>query len=927
MTDLEIREKKRGLPPKLQPVKVEQIKDKEAYLADFFGEASIPFAVNTTVRPPKRPVFSKSKNTSTSTAATQQTTLPEGWSRPPPVSEPEIMAENQISPSFKEDVEGSARKSDELPQHRQRPSQPAQQESLQEQPVDQGKILTEENPDIPTEPKAFQESIWKRESSPTNNDIKDSYKINFEKVEWTAQVFQLGCVDTSMQITESFQMFNVYHADLSLLLSCFYQGRPQRETIVNLDDQDEPKDDSGNLTGDLRVDTEKKDSQNVSSGVHLTSPSPDTQDLAMDDISVGQVRGRQGINRDYEGSVSAPKKIRLDNEHSSDSKEIPQQMEASHMEVKRPEPQVAPGSSTSQPVTIQTHPTDLPRDPVAIVAVREPRVIIDLSETSAATKNASRVAESRPIDDLCETSAATKNAARVAESRPEDNPQAPQVYHNSKANPSAQNSGQACVPHKVPPSEGIAAIAQSLAVGSARGAPIPKPSIGGPSHIDFATQRQVGGLVNPAQGPPLGPPLYHPNMASGQGEMGNRGYMMVNNRLYSRLGMIGTGGSSKVYKVLGLDSRILALKKVPFKKAEQAAISSYVNEVKLLQRLAGNKRIIRLLDAEINYDKGYLNLVMEFGEIDLAHMLISQRLQEFDIHFIGTYWRQMLEAVQVIHDEKIVHTDLKPANFLLVEGSLKLIDFGIAHAIANDTTNVHREGQLGTVNYMAPEACMTLPTEGGVRKLGRPSDVWSLGCILYQMVYGKTPFSDIVNVFQKMNVISSPGLRIEFPATVPSPLQLKKAAPVILYESNGQTTTGPPPPATTGEKTEKCGSQTTIAVDLHLIRIMKGCLAREPKDRLTIPDMLQDPFLHPYRCATSPCSLDASGSSSNTVTMDMDTLREVIESSMVLGVKSSGLVNHSDGSKETSLFSADAIQSATKDAMLLLQRKRSGNPQ
>ncbi|KAI8352564.1 kinase-like domain-containing protein [Mortierella sp. GBAus27b] len=707
----------------------------------------------------------------------------------------------------------------------------------------------------------------------------------------------------------------------------FNWGRPQRETIVNLDDQDEPKDDSGNLTGDLRVDTEKKDSQNVSSGVHLTSPSPDTQDLAMDDISVGQVRGRQGINRDYEGSVSAPKKIRLDNEHSSDSKEIPQQMEASHMEVKRPEPQVAPGSSTSQPVTIQTHPTDLPRDPVAIVAVREPRVIIDLSETSAATKNASRVAESRPIDDLCETSAATKNAARVAESRPEDNPQAPQVYHNSKANPSAQNSGQACVPHKVPPSEGIAAIAQSLAVGSARGAPIPKPSIGGPSHIDFATQRQVGGLVNPAQGPPLGPPLYHPNMASGQGEMGNRGYMMVNNRLYSRLGMIGTGGSSKVYKVLGLDSRILALKKVPFKKAEQAAISSYVNEVKLLQRLAGNKRIIRLLDAEINYDKGYLNLVMEFGEIDLAHMLISQRLQEFDIHFIGTYWRQMLEAVQVIHDEKIVHTDLKPANFLLVEGSLKLIDFGIAHAIANDTTNVHREGQLGTVNYMAPEACMTLPTEGGVRKLGRPSDVWSLGCILYQMVYGKTPFSDIVNVFQKMNVISSPGLRIEFPATVPSPLQLKKAAPVILYESNGQTTTGPPPPATTGEKTEKCGSQTTIAVDLHLIRIMKGCLAREPKDRLTIPDMLQDPFLHPYRCATSPCSLDASGSSSNTVTMDMDTLREVIESSMVLGVKSSGLVNHSDGSKETSLFSADAIQSATKDAMLLLQRKRSGNPQ
>lgn len=54
----------------------------------------------------------------------------------------------------------------------------------------------------------------------------------------------------------------------------------------------------------------------------------------------------------------------------------------------------------------------------------------------------------------------------------------------------------------------------------------------------------------------------------------------------------------------------------------------------------------------------------------------------------------MLEAVQVIHDEKIVHSDLKPANFVVVKGNLKLIDFGIANAIANDTTNIQREHQV-----------------------------------------------------------------------------------------------------------------------------------------------------------------------------------------------------------------------------------------
>lgn len=77
----------------------------------------------------------------------------------------------------------------------------------------------------------------------------------------------------------------------------------------------------------------------------------------------------------------------------------------------------------------------------------------------------------------------------------------------------------------------------------------------------------------------------------------------------------------------------------------------------------------------------------------------------------------MLEAVHAVHAENVVHTDLKPANFVLVKGRLKIIDFGIAKAIANDTVNIQREQQvsipsthlvlilqIGTVNYMSPEA-------------------------------------------------------------------------------------------------------------------------------------------------------------------------------------------------------------------------------
>ena len=57
-----------------------------------------------------------------------------------------------------------------------------------------------------------------------------------------------------------------------------------------------------------------------------------------------------------------------------------------------------------------------------------------------------------------------------------------------------------------------------------------------------------------------------------------------------------------------------------------------------------------------------------------------------------------LQAVHTIHEARIVHSDLKPANFLMVEGQLKLIDFGIAKAINSDTTSIARESQVRRID-------------------------------------------------------------------------------------------------------------------------------------------------------------------------------------------------------------------------------------
>jgi len=91
----------------------------------------------------------------------------------------------------------------------------------------------------------------------------------------------------------------------------------------------------------------------------------------------------------------------------------------------------------------------------------------------------------------------------------------------------------------------------------------------------------------------------------------------VNGKVYSRLELIGRGGSSKVYKVMDENGRVYALKKVNLKGADDLSIEGYLNEINLLKKLQGNDRIIRLLDSEIGYVGGYILMVSEKKESSL----------------------------------------------------------------------------------------------------------------------------------------------------------------------------------------------------------------------------------------------------------------------------------------------------------------------
>uniref|UniRef100_A0A8C6HPT8 Ttk protein kinase n=1 Tax=Mus spicilegus TaxID=10103 RepID=A0A8C6HPT8_MUSSI len=169
----------------------------------------------------------------------------------------------------------------------------------------------------------------------------------------------------------------------------------------------------------------------------------------------------------------------------------------------------------------------------------------------------------------------------------------------------------------------------------------------------------------------------------------------VNGRIYSILKQIGSGGSSKVFQVLNEKKQINAIKYVNLEDADSQTIESYRNEIAFLNKLQQHSdKIIRLYDYEIT--EQYIYMVMECGNIDLNSWL--KKKKSINPWERKSYWKNMLEAVHIIHQHGIVHSDLKPANFVIVDGMLKLIDFGIANQMQPDTTSIVKDSQLSKLH-------------------------------------------------------------------------------------------------------------------------------------------------------------------------------------------------------------------------------------
>ena len=211
------------------------------------------------------------------------------------------------------------------------------------------------------------------------------------------------------------------------------------------------------------------------------------------------------------------------------------------------------------------------------------------------------------------------------------------------------------------------------------------------------------------------------------------------------LSKLGEGAYSTVFKVKRIiDNQIYALKKVKLLNLSEKEKENSLNEVRILASVKSNF-VVSYKEAFFDEKDNTLCIVMEFADRGdlyqqiVAHKKTAKFFEESDI------WRifiQLVKGLKALHDLKILHRDMKSANvFLFSNGCAKLGDLNVS--------KVARRGlgytQTGTPYYASPEVWKDKPYD-------HKSDVWSLGCVLYEMITLRPPFraKDMEGLFNKV---------------------------------------------------------------------------------------------------------------------------------------------------------------------------------
>lgn len=216
---------------------------------------------------------------------------------------------------------------------------------------------------------------------------------------------------------------------------------------------------------------------------------------------------------------------------------------------------------------------------------------------------------------------------------------------------------------------------------------------------------------------------------------GDPGLKLVGN--YEFIQFIGAGGMGVIYKAKHpILNRLVAIKMLHGHLVSDAIIKRFRQEAEAVSSL-DHRNIIHVHDFGVSeHNQPYM--VMDFIEgKPLSDVLQANPLPLEAVINIAI---QIAEGLQHAHDRGVLHRDLKPSNIMVTDydcavPEVKIVDFGIAKVLESEKTRMTQTGELiGTPQYMSPEQC-----RGGV--LDARSDIYALGCVMFEAITGKALFS------------------------------------------------------------------------------------------------------------------------------------------------------------------------------------------
>ena len=293
---------------------------------------------------------------------------------------------------------------------------------------------------------------------------------------------------------------------------------------------------------------------------------------------------------------------------------------------------------------------------------------------------------------------------------------------------------------------------------------------------------------------------------------------------YEILQKLGKGAYGIVWKVIDKKTKkVVALKKVFEAFHNETDAQRTFREVMILQELNNHDNVVKLLNvikAENNKD---LYLVFDFMETDLHSVIKAGILKRVHKQFI-IY--QLLKGLKYIHSGEIIHRDLKPSNILInSECHIKICDFGLARSVigTDDEEDTIMTEYVATRWYRAPEIVL------GSNKYSKKVDIWSVGCILAELINekalfpGKSTFNQIELILDVIGKPSNEDLKS---------INSQNAVSIINSISLKQ---------------RKSFASHFKDTNQITIDFLQGCLRFDPDKRFTTEEALAHPFVSQFR--------------------------------------------------------------------------------